>query len=123
MPNYFINYKNTLDVNGNNIIFMEGHGDNIFNLHKQQDEDEKVNGHSYKQYDVLLHYMALEYCLNLLFLVLEKTEIQTILESEKELKDKYKFDYIQTQLAHKSIDLDRIYNDVFINYTPIEYED
>lgn len=123
MPNYFINYKNTLDVNGNNIIFMENHGDNIFNLHKQQDEDEKVKGYSYKQYDVLLHYITLEYCLNLFFLVLEQTEIETIKESEQELKAKYQFDYIQTQLAHKNIDLDKIYNDISINYTPIEYED
>lgn len=122
MATYFINYNNTVDVYKNNKDFMQVYGDIILDLHKRQDEEEKVIGYSYIQYDVLDYYVALAYCINLFFLVLERVKDETIKESEKRLKKLHKFDIIQTNMAHKGVDLDDIYERIAITYTPIEYE-
>lgn len=115
----FLNYNNTLNTRRNIDLFMDEYQDDILKLHEDQFLEEQVKGSSTKQYNVLHYYASLEYCVNLMFLILEKTEEETISDSEKEIKELYNYTTIQYNMAHMGIDLDTIFNNVKISYTPI----
>lgn len=117
----FVDYNSTVSRGDNKLLYLDKNIDTIFDLHKKQIEEEETKMYSYKQYDVLLRYMAFEYCLNLFFLVLSELEEETIEDSEAKLKELYLFKEAQINLAHKGIDLDEIYEDIKINYTPVTY--
>jgi hypothetical protein len=122
MVTHFVNYYTTVDKLKNDKDFMDKHGDLIFLLHKQQIEEEKQLGYSYKQYDVLRYYMALDYCINLWFVILETLSNESITDAKLKAKERFNFKDIQTNLAHKNIDLDEIFNMIEINYTSVKYE-
>ncbi len=122
MASYFINFDTIVNRTKNDTSFILLHIDRIIEIHKEQRDEEMGSFQSYKQYDALLHHVAYTYCLHLFFITLEKLEEESIEESEERHKKEYRFDEIQTNLAHKDIDLDRIYEQIKINYIPVEYE-
>lgn len=115
----FINYNNTLDTTFNIDVFMEHNMSNVIKLHEDQFQEEAINHYSTKQYHVLFYHAALEYSINLWFLILEQTEDESIEDSEKEIKLKYSYDKVQYNLAHMGIDLNTIFDNIKISYTPI----
>jgi hypothetical protein len=112
----FINYNNTYNRRDNLGTYISLFGDTIFNLHKEQDIEERVNGYSRKQYEALVYRMVYDYCINLRFVVLETISNETIEESEARQKELYRFNEIQTNMAHRGIDIDALYNSIIIPY-------
>lgn len=117
----FINYNNTVESTKNNNILFSLYGDNIFKLVEKHSDVEKVISRSVYQYDINHYTTALDYCVNLYFLSLETLEDETYKQAEIRVKEKYKFRDIQTIMAHKGIDLDKIYTAIRINHTPLNY--
>lgn len=122
MANYFISYDSTVNTKNNDKVFLDMYSDDLMKLHKLQGQEERINAHSVKQYDILLYQLALSYSIRLFFIILSAVKDNTISEVEAIYKDKYKFNEIQINLAHKGIDLDKIYDQIVINYTPVAYE-
>jgi hypothetical protein len=115
-----INYYTTLDKAKNKSLFIQMYGDKLFELYKKQHEQELVNGYSHVQYQAMVYKLAFIYCLNLLFLSLERLSNESYEESEKRQKELYDFSIIQSNMAHKGIDLDLIYNNLLITHIPID---
>lgn len=122
MANFYINYHNTVGRDKNDSIFMDNYKQIILDLHRKKTFEEKVNGYSYTHYDILKYYLALEYCMNLFFLTLEKLTSETIIESEEKRKKEYRFELIQEIMAHRGIDIHDIYDTIKIIYSPIDFE-
>jgi hypothetical protein len=118
----FVGYNEVVSTPNNLSSFVDKNEEFLFNRVKQQCSENAVFAYSYAHYDSLLKVIAFHYCLNLFFLILERLENETIEESEIKLKEQYKFKEVQTNLAHNDINLDEIYNDILINFTPEEYD-
>lgn len=117
-----ISYNNTVDHKSNIKAFIALYGNKIFELHKQQDIEERINSYSKIQYEVSVYKMAYNYCLNLFFLSLETLKGETKDEATERVKEEYNFHSIQSNMAHKGIDLDAIYDIIVIHHTPVSYE-
>ncbi len=122
MSDIFINFGVTVNKLENDSVFISNNGDAIISCFKQQENEEKIKSYSYKQYKSLIYQTAYNYCLFLFTLSLTALTNETMADSEKRCKRLYRFDDIQTNLAHIGIDLDSIYEAIVLNYIPVEYE-
>ena len=122
MSSYYIDYNFVADIAGNDKRFSANYASAMLHLHKLQESQEKAVGYSYEQYRVLLHYIALDYCVNLFMLSLKNLENETLDSAIRKQKKKYNYKNVQKHLAHFVIDLDDILSDVVMNYEPVVFE-
>lgn len=121
MADIFIDFGVTVNKDVNDSIFMDNNGDAIISYLKKQQQEERILSYSYSQYSALVYNSAYNYCLFLFFMSLNTLVDESIIESTNRCKKEYKFNKVQTNLAHIGIDLHAIYDSIVLNYTPVEY--
>lgn len=121
MANYYIDYYATISKDKNDSLFMDNYKEIILSIHKEQEFEEETKTYSYKQYEALKYHIAYEYCLNLFFLTLERLANETIEQSELRRKQEYSYKLVQEIMAHRGIDIHRIFENIKIIYAPIDF--